>query len=80
MKNEKYSIILNESLIDNLNNMSFDIKYNLNLNARDITLLDENKIKTMQFLDDNEIEKFIEIRKKIKELSYNLKKKLKEKL
>ena len=77
MENEKINVVLNEILVNKLEIISFDIKHYLNTYASMAETLDEETINIFKFIDSEEFNELIEIRKKNKILAQKLKKKLK---
>ena len=76
MENEKITAVLNEVMVNKLESIAFDIKYYINTNAGIAQLLDEESINAFKFMDDEEINELIVIRKRTKQLAYKLKNKL----
>ena len=73
---KKTAVVLNHVLINKLDSIAFDIKYYINTNAGIAQSLDEESINAFKFMDDDEINELIEIRKRTKQLVRKLKSKL----
>jgi hypothetical protein len=76
METEKLAVVLNQSTIDTLDSISYEIKHHVNANACIIDVLDEKSLKSLKFIDEDEMNEMIEIRNKVKKLAYKLKNKL----
>lgn len=72
----KNKVVLNTSIIDKLEDISYDIKYNLNINALLAESLDFDNINSYKVIDDEDINELLKIRKRIKQLTYKLKNKI----
>jgi hypothetical protein len=79
MENEKITAVLNEAIVNKLESITCDIKYYININASIAQSLDEESINSFKFMDDEEINELIEIRKRTKQLAFKLKNKLNSK-
>ena len=79
MENEKNTAVLNEVIVNKLENIALDIKYYINTNAGIAQSLDEESINAFKFMDDEEINELIEIRKRTKQLAHKLKNKINSK-
>lgn len=71
-------IVLNEAIVTKLEIVALDLKYYININASISQAINNERNIVFMIMDDEDVEELIEIRKKLKKLSYKLKNKLKE--
>lgn len=63
-------------MVNKLESIVFDIKYYINTNFATAQSLDEESINAFQFMNNEEINELIDIRKRINLLAYKLKNKM----